>query len=129
MSALAALLLGTLVLAALLLAPLAAAQEDNIQRGIDADAARYTALARYYGAGDGSLAFQDGFLAANPELVMARRYSSTAALAAGDAPFAANPELLIVRRYSPTAAPAASYTRFILNPELIGLDRYETCGC
>jgi hypothetical protein len=147
MPAMAAVLLVALLLGALVFATISSAEEDGIQRGIEADAARYTALGNYYQE-DGiqrgiesdaarytalgryyADQFGSATLAANPELMIARRYISTAALTAGDSLLAANPELMAARRYISTAALAASDARLAANPELISLTRYDTCGC
>ena len=105
-------------------------EEAAIQRGLDAASARYQALGQSYLAetGDelpytdvsrfyverlraqiqGSSALADSELAANPELVLARRaYRTPASLVA------ANPELSIARRSYSAAANVLA-----LNPEL-----------
>lgn len=123
------LLLVALILATLVFATVVSAQDESIQRGIDADAARYAALGRYYAGQPMAGVSQDGILAANPELMAARRYGSTDGLTAGIAVLAANPELMAARRFSSTAALAASDARLTANPELSSVTRYESCGC
>ena len=104
-------------------------QEDGIQRGIDADAARYAALGRHY-AGQLMVGIsQDSVLAANPELMAARRYGLTASLTAGIASLAANPELMAARRFNSTTTLVASDLHLAINPELSSVARYENCGC
>jgi sensor domain CHASE-containing protein len=73
--------------------------QDGIQRGLDADAARYAALGRYYTDPVATGRDQENLLAANPELMVARRYSLAAARAADGARMAANPELISHMRY------------------------------
>ena len=94
--------------------------QDGIQRGIDADAARYAALGRYYG---------DSFLAANPELMAARLYSSTAAQASQSGGLAANPELMTARRSYDQGTVSCSPGDEVLgaNPELIFLRQARGC--
>ena len=94
--------------------------QGGIQRGIDADAARYAALGRYYG---------DSFLAANPELMAARLYSSTAAQASQSGGLAANPELMTARRSYDQGTVSCSPGDEVLgaNPELIFLRQARGC--
>jgi hypothetical protein len=75
-----------LVLGALVFALFASAHEGGIEKGLDADAA-------------------------------------------GNAVLAANPELMVARRYSSAAAQTAADARLVANPELISLRQYDTCGC
>ena len=145
--AIAGVLLVVLILGALVFAPLALAHDggieqgidadtvrytamgqfyqDSMQRGRDADAARYAALGRYFTDPVAAGIDQQDLLAANPELMVAHRYSSAAAQAAAELHLAANPELMIAHRYSLAAHDAL----LAANPELISHFRYQTCGC
>jgi hypothetical protein len=111
----AAILIVTLLLGAFAGIPRVAAASDGIQRGIDADAARYQAMGESYmaiqrGIDAGAARYQamggsymakagDDLLAANPELMFARRsYGAAASL------LATNPELMVARQAYKTGA-------------------------
>ena len=72
--------------------------QSDIQRGIDADAARYQAMGKFYLA-----KADDDLLAANPELMIARRWQAQSFNSLGScspadgATLAANPELMLVQ--------------------------------
>jgi hypothetical protein len=61
------------------------------------------------------------FLAANPEVMFARRYYTVGAHAAAEAAFlAANPEVMFARHYSGPASDVAAEAAFLAaNPELL----------
>jgi hypothetical protein len=125
----AALILGAFIVAPPVLAAKVAV-DGGVQKGIDADAARYQALgeatlsaailrgidadsARYQGIGESFLVKAgDDVLAANPELISARIFNPSQY--AGSSLFALNPELMVARSaYSAPASLLAS------NPELM----------
>ncbi|HSR29623.1 MAG TPA: hypothetical protein VLY63_03590, partial [Anaerolineae bacterium] len=64
------------------------------------------------------------YLAANPELIVARRYAAPAVGLADTAYLAANPELIIARRYAGPAVGLADTAYLAANPELIIARRY-----
>lgn len=141
---LAALLLGTLVFAS----PLSA-QDESIQRGIDADSARYASLGKYYQSGiqrgiDASAAryaalgnyYQEDGIQRGID-ADAARYAALGRHYAGqlmvgisqDSVLAANPELMAARRFNSTTTLVASDLHLAINPELSSVARYENCGC
>jgi hypothetical protein len=96
----------------------------DIQRGIDASAARYQALGEFYQTGAGAVYLAQGggdVLAANPELMVARRYMGSVPL---DSSFlAANPELMVTRRYMGSVL--SDFGLLAANPELTLARRYS----
>jgi hypothetical protein len=126
--------------------------ETQVQRAIEASAARYTGLAGYHTGAEGTT--NSTFLAANPELNVVERYVTTdeitdsewqvqraieasAARYAGLAGhytgdegttnstfLAANPELSVVDRYV-TAAEVTDSEWQAANPELMTVSRYQ----
>jgi hypothetical protein len=66
----------------------------------------------------------EAFLAANPELIVARRYT-TGILETTEATFfAANPELIIARRYGSSVEEGTEIGFLAANPEIIVYQRY-----
>lgn len=65
------------------------------------------------------------FLAANPELMIARRYTAPSTAGASAAILAANPELSIARRFQGVAG-QNSDAHLAANPELIIVHRFNT---
>jgi hypothetical protein len=70
------------------------------------------------------MASEAAFLAANPELMVARRYAAVPARKAELAFLAANPELLVVRRYIAPATGRTESAYLAANPELMVARRY-----
>ena len=70
--------------------------EIQVQRAIEASAARYTGLAGYYTGNEGTT--NSTFLAANPELNVVDRYVTADEVTDSEWQ-AANPELMTVSRY------------------------------
>jgi len=95
----AATLITALILGTFAGIPRVEADSNSIQRGIDADAARYQAMGEFYLA-----KVDDDLLAANPELMVARRWQAQSFSSLGscspavEATLAANPELMLVHR-------------------------------
>jgi hypothetical protein len=96
---------------------------DAIQRGIDADAARYAAMgnaymagvergievdaARYAALGSYVLKAEEARLAANPELILVRNFNGVPA-PIYDYHLADNPELILVRQFNTAAGPGGA---------------------
>lgn len=95
--------------------------EASAARGNDATAARYGAMAEFYLASAGD---ESDLLAANPELMIARRSSR-----ASTNTLAANPELMLARRWQTQSASAlgscspAEVADLAANPELLVVRR------
>jgi len=67
---------------------------------------------------------ESAFLAANPELLVARRYIALATVRTEAAFLAANPELMVARRYIAGAAQQIDLAFLAANPEIMIYQRY-----